>query len=180
MLRRTPSSRRRTISMSIVIHAILASPALADPQQIAALQSTRRDIAVSVRADRPDATYSIGEPLRMQLMATADVYVVVLSIGGSGKISVLIPNAVDRTVRLQSNRMLEIPTPNGPYNIRVQGPAGLELIKVIGTTEPIEPPSGDIPALARDLPTILDRQVMRGYAVSDLVIRIIEGPRPGR
>jgi hypothetical protein len=175
-----PSSRRAAISIAIVMQLTLTARAEADPQTIAALKSTRHDIAITVRADRPDATYRIGDPLSVRIEASADASLIILSIGGSGKVSVLVPNSVDRTMRVQGNRMIEVPASNGPYAIRVQGPVGLELIKVIGTTEPIEPPGGNTALLARDLLAILEHQAVRGYAVAEVVIRVIDGARPER
>jgi hypothetical protein len=165
------------IRMTQLTHAQTLEP---DPQQVAALQGTRHDIIVSARADRSDATYRIGDQLSLRITSNADVFLTILSIGGSGKVNVMIPNATEMLLRASAGRPIEVPAPSGRYAVRVQGPPGLELIKIVATTEPIESPVSGVGALAYDLPRILERRLANGYTVADVVIRIVDAANPVR
>jgi hypothetical protein len=160
----------------------------ADQRQIAGLKSTRNDIALSAQLDKADATYRVGDKLGLTVTATADVYLTVLTVGSSGRVSVLAPNAHQKLVHARAREPVSIPAPDAPYAVRVGGPPGFELINIIATTEPVDllahEPSGPAGAfrsleaqagtLARSLPLDLERMLQKGYVVAVLAIRVID------
>jgi len=193
----TSLSLLRVWTLLLLATAVIAARALAQTpddgrlsagqRQIADLKSTRHDITISAQLDRPDATYRIGDGLELTLTASEDVFVTVLNVGSSGRVIVLVPNAHEKVVRSPTGTAITIPARHAPYAIRVGGPPGFELIRIIATKEPIDlfagqahQPGGifrslDKPAvdLARGLSADLGRQAKHGYVVADLVIRVI-------
>ena len=57
-----------------------------------------------------------------------------LNVGASGQTTVLFPNAYQTETRVSANQVVEVPSPNSGASIRVGGPTGRELIKVIAST----------------------------------------------
>ena len=93
-------------------------------------------LSTAILADRADATYAIGETIRMTLNASQDSYVTVLDIGPTGKVTQLFPNAYQTDNKLRAGQPVEIAGPNTGARITVGQPTGAELIKVITSNKP--------------------------------------------
>jgi hypothetical protein len=92
---------------------------------------------LSVSTDRADATYAIGETVRLTLASSEDAYVTVLSIGPTGRVTQLFPNAHQPDNRVFADRPVEIGGGATGARIAATGPAGAELIKVIASSKPV-------------------------------------------
>ena len=122
--------------------------------------------------DHADNTYAVGEKVRLFVRASEDAYLTVLNVGPSGNTTLLFPNAFQRDARIAGNQVVEIPAPGSGAGIRVGGPVGRELIKVIASTKPVPMFQAVQPAanatfavlalgarsLARDLQVTMDAQ----------------------
>ena len=86
--------------------------------------------------DHADNTYAVGEAVRLFVRSNKDAYLTVLNVGPSGNTTMLFPNAAQRDARVSANRIVEIPARGSGASIRVGGPVGRELIKVIASTSP--------------------------------------------
>ena len=86
--------------------------------------------------DHEDNTYAVGEAVRLYVRANKDAYLTVLNVGPSGNTTLLYPNAAQSRVRVRAKQVLEIPARDSGASIRVNGPVGRELIKVIASTYP--------------------------------------------
>ena len=125
---------------------VLSSSALAEPEgakdltidqkQVADFVVPEFDLKVTAWVDREDDTYQAGDTLQLFIKTNRDAYITVVDVGTSGKVLVLFPNKHASDNRILADKVLEIPGPDAPYDIRVAGPAGQELIKVIATTRP--------------------------------------------
>ena len=93
-------------------------------------------LSVVAWVDHADNTYAIGEAVRLFVQTNKDAYLTVLNVGPSGNTTLLFPNAVQKNTRVSANRIVEIPARNSGTSIRVGGPVGRELIKVIASTSP--------------------------------------------
>ena len=87
--------------------------------------------------DHADNTYAVGEAVRLYVRSNKDAYLTVLNVGPSGNTTMLFPNAAQRDARVGANRTVEIPAQGSGASIRVGGPVGRELIKVIASTSPV-------------------------------------------
>jgi TolB-like protein len=85
----------------------------------------------------------IGETLALHFRASKDCYVTLFDFTTSGSIHVLFPNAFMRDNRVRAGRIYSLPTPEAGFNIRVQGPPGVEKLKLFATT-------ADIPLFEHD------------------------------
>ena len=87
--------------------------------------------------DHADNTYAVGEAVRLYVRSSKDAYLTVLNVGPSGNTTMLFPNAAQRDARVGANQTVEIPAQGSGASIRVGGPVGRELIKVIASTSPV-------------------------------------------
>jgi hypothetical protein len=92
---------------------------------------------VSLAADRPDATYAIGETVKFTVSASEDAYVTVLDVGPTGQVVQLFPNQYQTDNHVFANRPVEIGGGNSGAKVKVAGPVGTELIKIIASSKPM-------------------------------------------
>jgi hypothetical protein len=125
-------------------------------------------LATTIAADRADATYAVGETVRLTLTANQDAYVTVFDIGPTGTVTQLFPNRFQPDNRLAAGQPVEIAGPATGAHMRISPPTGTELIKVIASNKPlaVTPEAqlhgagpfrvvdGGVPALLRDLSVV--------------------------
>ena len=106
--------------------------------QAPAPQASESSEALSVVAwvDHEDNTYAVGEAVRLFVRANKDAYLTVLNVGPSGSTTLLYPNATQTDTHVRAGQVVEIPGRDSGVSIRVSGPVGRELIKVIASTSP--------------------------------------------
>jgi hypothetical protein len=183
--------------MMIGVLSLLASPVLAaDSRDLTVEQSTAAQVGVShpgslqvaISADRPDATYAIGEVVRLSLVANEEAYVTVLDFGPTGQVTQLFPNQYQPDNHVFANRPIEIAGDNTGGHIAATGPAGVELIKVIASNKPIavvsegqltqtrgifRSVSGGVPALVRNLQVVADQANQNETKVSFMNFQLL-------
>lgn len=94
-------------------------------------------LSILALLDRANATYGLGDIVRLAVKSNEDAYVTVFNIGASGKVTQLFPNAFQTENRIKAGETLEIPSQASGTQIKVSGPVGAELIKVIATSKPV-------------------------------------------
>jgi hypothetical protein len=94
-------------------------------------------LSIITLLDRADATYGVGEKLRLAVKSNEDAYVTVFNVGASGKVVQLFPNGYQSNNRIKAGETLEIPSADSKSRIEVKGPVGFELIKVVATSKPV-------------------------------------------
>lgn len=158
-----PAARDLTVEQSVVFDVEAPKPG-------GGTAAERLNVVAWV--DRSDNTYALGEKVSLFVKTNRDAYVSVFNVGPSGKSTVLFPNAHQTDHKVSGNRVVRIPSSGSGASIKVKGPVGAELIKVIASTSP-EPifgtgktrsagPFATVTAgarsMARDLQVIMDTQ----------------------
>lgn len=92
-------------------------------------------IKVSIRVDRADVTYAIGEYVHIYVKPSADAYLMVVDIGPKGKVYQVFPNAAQPDNFVRANQEIEIPSPTSGLAIQVSPPTGKEVIKVVAASQ---------------------------------------------
>jgi hypothetical protein len=121
-----PDARNLTVEQNALYTTSAPAPAVAGTEPL----------AVVAWVDHADNTYAVGERVRLFVQANKDAYITVLNVGASGQTTVLFPNAYQTETRVAANQVVEVPSPNSGASIRVGGPTGRELIKVVASTNP--------------------------------------------
>ena len=109
---------------------------------VSAVATQGERLSVVAWVDHADNTYALGEQVRLFVRANKEAYLTVLNVGASGKTTMLFPNAHQPQIRVGTHEVVEIPPPGSGASIRVSGPTGQELIKVIASTHPTPVVSG--------------------------------------
>jgi len=100
-------------------------------------QAKPGSLTITTLLDRADATYGIGETLRLAVKSNEDAYITVFNVGASGKVTQLFPNSYQPKNEIKAGETLEVPSAASESRIKVTGPVGVELIKIVATSKPI-------------------------------------------
>jgi len=125
--------------------------------------------------DRADATYGIGETLRLAVKSNEAAYITVFSVGASGRTTQLFPNGYESNNHIRAGQTLEIPSAASETRIKVTGPVGRELIKVIATSKPVKV----VPEAHYDSSTGLFRTLAAGAEELDRDLEVVSANPPG-
>jgi hypothetical protein len=134
--------------LALTTLSLLTAPAAAEDAQLKDLTIEQIGAAeagvarpgtlqVSLAIDRADATYAIGETVKLMLTTSEDAYVTVLDIGPTGQVTRLFPNPYQPDNHLFANSPVEIGGGMSGARVMVTGAVGAELVKVIASTRPV-------------------------------------------
>ncbi|MCK4340687.1 MAG: caspase family protein [Phycisphaerae bacterium] len=106
-------------------------------RRVAELVNPHANFSVRIETDRggSNPVYGVGERMQLRVTATESCYVTLIDIGTSGHLSILYPPAGQPPPQLAPGRPLILPKA-GAY-VRVDGPPGLDRIKVVATKQPL-------------------------------------------
>ncbi|HET6881717.1 MAG TPA: DUF4384 domain-containing protein [Pirellulales bacterium] len=94
-----------------------------------------------VRADvnHETRTYQEGEGLKVRVICEVDAFVYVLYKQADGKLFQIFPNSDQPDNRVRARQAVQIPADDDLFRWRIEPPFGKEMVKVIASTEPIDP-----------------------------------------
>ncbi len=183
-----------TVALAVTAGAVTAQQKKAltrdlsvEQTELAELTPPKSTLEVSAWVDRTDDTYREGDTMQIFVKPNQDAYITIVDVGTSGKVHILFPNKFQRDNRVLAHQVLQIPG-DDTWRIKVGGPAGQELIKVIATIKPDpvinlarldelgpfyryrEP----APTLTRDLSAVINREHHGSSATAEKVVRILQ------
>ena len=161
------------------------------------LTQSASPISVEAWVDNPNLTYAVGQPLRVIVRPHQDAYVTIVDVGSSGRVAVLFPNHFQRETRVPARATLMIPSDRSEWQVKVNGPTGIDLIQVIASQKPLTLPeltalvgtNAEAPLItlgrsaedfARDLvaqlkpPAAAGGTVEQSFAVRNLLVRVVD------
>lgn len=193
---RAPYLIRLFPAVAFLASAIVASPVFAmqpgtrdltiEQRPIAAIVAPVSDFKVTAWVDHKNSIYKVGETLSLFVKSNKDAYITIIDVGTSGKVHMIFPNKYQKDNRVLAHQVLQIPDRDARFRIRVGGPAGTELIKVVATTRkgalidrtrtsaagPFRSMKDSTTIVARDLTVELKKRHDAGYATYNKIIRI--------
>lgn len=92
-----------------------------------------RDVVVVPKTN----SYKIGDKINLCFRAEKDCYLTLINYGTSGKLTLLLPNALSQNNFIKAARIYAIPGQDYPFDYILSGPPGTERIKAIATTRRI-------------------------------------------
>ena len=137
---------------------------------IDAVKSKGRPFKARVWTDKD--RLDIGDEAVVCFEVDQPCHVTVFDYSTDGSITVLFPNRFQPDNRARPDRIYRIPAEEGGYRIRVQGPPGLEQLKLFATTE-------DVPLYVRDYSQAPFNSMEDGDSVRGLVATLEEMPEMG-
>lgn len=101
------------------------------------VENPHAKFSLQIETDRGGANpvYRVGEQMQLSVTATEPCYVTLIDIGTSGNLSVFYPPPGQEPPQLTPDRPLVLPKP-GAF-VQVEGPPGVDRIKVIATKKPL-------------------------------------------
>lgn len=137
---------------------------------IAAVKSKGRPFKARVWTEQD--RLGIGDEAVVCFEVDQPCHVTIFDFSTDGSITVLFPNRFQPDNRARPDRTYRIPAEEGGYRIRVQGPPGLEQLKLFATTE-------DVPLYVRDYSQTPFNSMEDGDSVRGLVATLEEMPEMG-
>jgi hypothetical protein len=141
-------------------------------------------LRITASVDRKDLTYARGDTLKLSVKANEDAYVTVYNVGPSGQVTQLFPNKFHEDNRVKANTTVNVP--GAKAQIKVSGPVGAELIKIVATSKPHKVLSagtesgqvfvvmkGGVSDLVRNLQVTAAEPAATGVATHNLVIKTV-------
>jgi uncharacterized protein DUF4384 len=108
---------------------------------------------------RPEkAVYRIGEPVRVAVGVERDCRLTLVGVGTGGQAIRLFPNRFQQDDAVRAGQTVVIPPPNAAFEVRAQGPAGVEGLLATcrsAATLPPAPATGDGLAVVGDLASVM-------------------------
>jgi hypothetical protein len=141
-----PNLLKLATALSLCICSIPLAQAQEQEERFLSTEQTRAyhagrpqpgTLTVTTLLDRADAAYAVGEPLRLAVKTNEDAYITVFNVGASGKVTQLFPNGYQTNNRVRAGDTLEVPSASSESRIKVTGPVGVELIKVVATSKAV-------------------------------------------
>jgi len=103
---------------------------------IEATKSPKQTIKVALQTDRPNATYKIGDKIKLSVSLDKDAYVYILNKGTSKATTWLFPNAFHREPFIKAGKT-QIPASSEQWTIDVKGPAGTDVLYIHAASSPL-------------------------------------------
>ena len=148
-------------------------------------------LSVKLALDRGEGgVYRKGDKLYLFLKANMDCYVKVLYHQVDGSNVVIFPNKYHPEARIEKQRLYQIPGDDNSFDLEIGEPFGVEVVKVIASTAPIDleekaPDAHGFMAVKSDLQGVLGRtrgialkKAENQYAESTMVINTMAAPKP--
>lgn len=93
-----------------------------------------RDISVIPKM----GTYRMGDKINLYFRSEKDCYLTLINYGTSGKMTVLLPNALSHGNFIKGGLTYAIPGQDYPFEYILSGPPGTERIKAVATTSQVD------------------------------------------
>lgn len=103
---------------------------------IEATKTQKQTIKVDLQTDRPNATYKIGDKMRLSVSLDKSAYVYILNKGTSKATTWLFPNSFQKDPFIKAGK-IQIPTDASKWTIDVRGPAGKDVLYIHASSAPL-------------------------------------------
>ena len=127
-------------------------------------------LRLEARVDRPNLTYKVGERVMFRVRTSENAYLTIINTRADGTINVLLPNPFHRENRIRGGQEVQIPVQGGRYAFETICPAGVELITVIASRQPLPLPQLHPTMIARSSAFV--RVDMTGQQLAETLSRM--------
>lgn len=133
--RLAPITSTTTAAVTLPLLSLLDN--LSATTLLSRLENSSAEFAIDVRVNGKESDeIAIDDTVTFTARASRDCYLYLVDIDPAGKITVLFPNRFTPSNKLAANKLYNMPLPD-VYRLRIEGPAGPEIVKAIATTSPL-------------------------------------------
>ena len=117
------------------VAAVQAADEKLTPEQrmITAAPLPSSDLKLDLWIDKTNGVYGAGESVQIYARASADAYVTIFNVNARGETTVVFPNSFHKQNFVQAGQLLQVPGPREDYQLTVNAPYGVNLIKALAT-----------------------------------------------
>ncbi|MDR3231305.1 MAG: DUF4384 domain-containing protein [Synergistaceae bacterium] len=108
------------------------------PDGLGVEEMHRNDFTMSLKSDRADGIYKIGDRMTFTFKSETDAYVTVLDFTPGGQILVLYPNKWVKDNFVRAGQEISIPAQGEKFSLKAGGPVGVDVIKAIATNNDVQ------------------------------------------
>jgi len=99
-----------------------------------ALKPNKTNLKVKIWTDKKE--YKVGEKITFFVKAEKPCYLILLDISTDGEAKIIFPNADSKDNFIKDGETYQVPVKNSRIEFRVTGPAGLERLKALVSSQP--------------------------------------------
>lgn len=100
------------------------------------LPKNNSGLGIKVWTDKTE--YHVGEQLKINVELKTNGYVYLIDIDSAGNASLIYPNFYEQNNYLKSGRTHVIPSVNEDFDLKITGPMGIEIVRAIVSSKPID------------------------------------------
>lgn len=143
---------------------------------------------VEMWTDKKDGTYNIGEEVVFFFKTNKDCRLALFNVGTSGKVHIFFPNKYHEDNHVKAGEVYRFPPEEAKYLFKVEGPAGVDLVKAIATIDEVPllaaadvKPEGEVQEvnepqseLAKDIAIALKPVEAKRWSEAEMVLQVTE------
>jgi hypothetical protein len=118
--------------------AVCANDAAEILKEVAKIQNRNSDLKVDLKVNGGKEKLVVGEIITFVVKTNRDCYLTLIHVDQSGKPVIVFPNKWTKSNFVKANQENLIPPKDSNFHFVAQEPLGVEFIKAIASTEPIE------------------------------------------
>jgi hypothetical protein len=103
---------------------------------IEATKTQKQTLKIVAQTDRSNATYRVGDKMKLSVGLDKNAYVYILNKGTSKTTTWLFPNAYHKDAFVKAGK-IQIPAEVDKWTIDVKGPAGKDVLYIVASTSPL-------------------------------------------
>lgn len=104
-------------------------------RQISVVETPKSDFSVDGWVDRKSGKYQMGDTVEVYVRTSKDAYVTVFNVDAKGKTTMIFPNEFAKDNMVKADTVTTIPAKDAKFQLKVGGPEGTNLIKVLASTK---------------------------------------------
>ncbi len=101
--------------------------------KLADIDNPGAEFRVQLWTDREDATYKVGEEVKLYFKTDKDCYLTLFCVGAGGKVYIIFPNEYHKDNFVKAGNEYSVLPEGAKFVLKAVKPAGVELIKGIAT-----------------------------------------------
>lgn len=113
------------------------SPPLRPIYELGSTDKEAPRIKIDAWVDQKELDYGVGDTITVYAAPKKDAFITILNVGSSGRVAVIFPNRYQKEQKVAASTTLRIPAEDAKWTIKVGGPKGVDLIKVIASKAPL-------------------------------------------
>lgn len=173
---------------TVTVPQVSAAELSAGQRAIGIVPLPQSDLKVDAWVNRGDSTYRIGDEFELFVRTNREAWITVFNVDARGQTTIAFPNQFSTDNKVAANSVIRVPGLDAKFKIKVGGPAGPNLVKVVATTSErsigemidfalsngFHTYSGGAEKFARQLEIVVNDTPDAAWASSEIKINVVD------